>query len=95
MAESSRKRQKFAEQSTSRQNSSIPDKYAEQSTASASPPKHNSYFNDPEYSDLTIKFGDQEIYAHRRIISKKSERFHSLLRNDSSVGASTKTCSSW
>jgi hypothetical protein len=39
----------------------------------------NSYFDDPTFSDLTIKLGDRVVHVHRVVLCRGSEYFTSLL----------------
>ncbi|OQO00796.1 hypothetical protein B0A48_13483 [Cryoendolithus antarcticus] len=41
------------------------------------------YFNNPELSDIKIKFGDNEIFAHRYELCKRSGYFEKLLTGES------------
>lgn len=38
-----------------------------------------SYFNDPEFSSRTIRFGDKTIYVHDIILCRRSEYFRKLI----------------
>lgn len=41
------------------------------------------FFDQEEWSDVTIKSGDREIKCHRLILASKSEYFRKLLSRDS------------
>jgi hypothetical protein len=38
-----------------------------------------SFFNDPELSDLTIRFSGETIYVHQIILCRRSKYFRKLL----------------
>ncbi|KAK6431061.1 BTB/POZ domain-containing protein 17 [Oleoguttula sp. CCFEE 5521] len=42
----------------------------------------HTYFNDQELSDIKIKFGDQEIFAHRYVLCRKPAYFRTMLTGE-------------
>ena len=45
-----------------------------------------TFFSDKTLSDVIVKFGDQEIFAHRIILVKSSVWFEKALLGDFKVG---------
>nr|OQO22316.1 hypothetical protein B0A51_09911 [Rachicladosporium sp. CCFEE 5018]OQO22392.1 hypothetical protein B0A51_10855 [Rachicladosporium sp. CCFEE 5018] len=49
---------------------------------SSTSPAASRYFNQPGLSDITLKFGHQQVYAHRYALCVNSEYFRKLLVGD-------------
>ena len=45
-----------------------------------------NYFDDPTFSDLTIRLSDRTVNAHRIVLCRKSEYFKTLLTGNFKVG---------
>jgi hypothetical protein len=46
----------------------------------------NTFFNDKTFSDVRVRFGDHEIFAHRIILVKSSMWFQRALMGNFKVG---------
>ena len=46
-----------------------------------------NYFDDPIFSDLTIRLSDRSINTHRIVLCRKSEYFRTLLTGHFKVGS--------
>jgi hypothetical protein len=47
---------------------------------------YDTYFDDPKFSDLTIKLSDRTVHVHRVMLCRGSQYFKSLLADSSKVG---------
>ena len=47
--------------------------------ATPSPDLYKSYFDNPTFSDLTLKLSDRTVHVHRIVLCRGSEYFTSLL----------------
>jgi hypothetical protein len=44
-----------------------------------SPKLYKAFLNDPTRSDVTVRFGDKMVYAHRHVLCRGSEYFARML----------------
>jgi hypothetical protein len=52
---------------------------------------YQNYFDNPTFSDLTIRLSDRTVSVHRVILCRKSEYFSSLLAGHFKVCSGTET----
>lgn len=53
------------------------------------------YFNDPTFSDLTIRLSDRTVKVHRIVLCRKSEYFDKLLTGRFMACSGSQDISTW